>query len=316
MGKKGALYMHKGTAMLIMVAVLATFLLVISASEVRCQETPEMKDAMKLFYEKDLDRAKDAFHEVYKKEPANTLALLFLLDCYAQKKDVQPLLNEFEEAALATPDSAMVKANLGMGYFTQSLLKRDVFDQALNEFQEALKIDPNLSMGYLGMGIIYYKKRMIPRARSYFSKAMKLSPDDVISMERLGEIFMLDDKNPSSAQTLFSRIVELYPSYPDGHFYMGSACQSLGENDKAIEYYQKALELDPMGMGKGYYAPERIGDIYYGQKNMAKAKEFYEKSLKISPDNSYAKRMLQLAKDPPKDGDSPKDDKKDSKKKK
>ncbi|MGV8124076.1 MAG: tetratricopeptide repeat protein [Candidatus Xenobiia bacterium LiM19] len=307
--------MHKGTAILIVMAVFATFLLLISTTEVRCQETPEMKDAMKLFYEKDLDRAKDAFHEVFKKEPANTLALLYLLDCYAQKKDISPLLNEFEEAALAAPDSALAKANLGMGYFTQSLMKRDVFDQSLNEFQEALKLDPNLSVGYVGMGIIYYKKRMIPRARSYFSKALKLNPDDIMSLERLGEIFLLDDKNAASAQNLFSRIVELYPSYPDGYFYMGSASQSLGELDKAIEYFQKALELDPMGMGKGYYAPERIGDIYYGQKNMDKAKEYYEKSLKISPDNSYSKRMLELVKNPDKDGDK-KDDKKNKKDKK
>ncbi len=306
--------MHKGTAMLIVMAVCATFFLLISTSQVRCQESPEMKDAMKLFYEKDLDRAKDAFHEVYKKEPSNTLALLYLLDCYAQKKDVQPLLNEFEEAALAAPESALVKANLGMGYFTVSLMKKEVFDQALNEFQESLKIDPNLSMGYLGMGIIYYKKRMIPRSRSYFSKALKLNPDDIVALERLGEIFLLDDKNAASAQNLFSRIVELYPSYPDGYFYMGSASQTLGELDKAVEYFQKAMDLDPMGMGKGYYAPERIGDIYYGQKNLPKAKEYYEKSLKISPDNSYSKRMLQLVKDPPKDGDAQKD-KKDKKNK-
>jgi len=304
--------MHKGTVMLVVMAVLAAVLLFITSTEVRCQETPEMKDAMKLFYEKDMDRAKDAFQEVFKKEPANTLALLYLLDCYAQKKDISPLLNEFEDAALAAPDSAVAKANLGMGYFTQSLMKREVFDQALNEFQEALKLDPNLSIGYVGMGIIYYKKRMIPRARSYFSKALKLNPDDVMSLERLGEIFLLDDKNPTSAQNLFSHILELYPTYPDGYFYMGSASQTLGEMDKAVEYFQKALDLDPMGMGKGYYAPERIGDIYYSQKNMGKAREYYEKSLKISPDNSYSKRMLELVKNPDKDGDK-KDDRKKKK---
>jgi len=265
-----------------------------------CQESPDMKEGMKYFYERDFDRASGFFHNEMKRDPANTLGILFLLDCYAQKKNVQPILNELEEAALNDPQSAIIKSNLGMGYFAQSLLKKELSDESLNAFQEALKIDSNLAQGYVGMGIIYYKKRMIPRSRSYFSKALKLNGDDAVALERLGEIFLIDDKNAGAAQSQFARIVELYPSYPDGYFYYASACKELGEIDRALEFYEKTMALDPQGMGKGYYAPVRIGDIYYdNMKNNEKAIEYYQKALKINPDNSYAKRMLNLAKNPP-----------------
>ncbi len=279
-----------------------------------CQESPDMKEGMKYFYEKEYDKAAEFFHNESKRDPNNTLGLLFLLDCYAQKKNVQPVMNELEEASLNNPQSAIIKSNLGMGYFAQSLLKRDSSsDEALNAFQEALKLDANLAQAYVGMGIIYYKKRMIPRSRSYFSKALKLNGDDAVALERLGEIFLIDDKNAGAAQSQFSRIMELYPTYPDGYFYYASACKELGETDRALEYYEKTLALDPKGMGKGYYAPVRIGDIYYDtMKNNAKAIEYYEKALKINPDNSYAKRMLNLVKNPPKtEGEGP-----DKKKKK
>lgn len=293
---------------LLSIAICLLLQLMIQAETAFSQESPEMKEGMRLFYEKNIDQAKESFHQVFKKEPQNSLALLFLLDCYAQGKNLQPILNELEEASLANPSSAIAKAHLGMGYFALSLLKRDVFDEAMNQFQEALKIDNNLAMGYLGLGIIYYKKRMIPRSRSYFSKTLKINPDDITALERLGEIFLLDDKNPNSALNLFSRIIELYPDYPDGYFYCGSSCKEAGDYEKAIEYYEKTMALDPLGVIKGYYAPERIGDIYFAQKNFAKAQEFYEKSLKINPDNVYAKRMLENSKNPPKEDGQDKTD--------
>jgi tetratricopeptide (TPR) repeat protein len=289
---------------LILVALTIALIVLFCPAPVRAAESEEMKEGMKCFYEKNFDKAKESFHSVYKKEPDNSLALLYLLDCYAQSKNLQPILNELEEAALEKPNDALLKAHLGLGYFAMSLLKRDVSDEALNAFQDALKMDNNLAMGYLGMGIVYYNKRMIPRSRSYFSKAVKINPDDVVALEKLGEIFMVDDKNYGAAQNLFSHIIELYPSYPDGYFYFASASQKLGEFDKAVENYEKTMALDPLGLTRGYYAPQRLGDIYYENlKNNQKATEYYEKSLKISPENSYSKRMLQLIKNPPKEED-------------
>lgn len=276
------------------------------------QETPEMKEGMKLFYGKDLEGAKKQFRAAFEHEPANSLPLLYLLDCYAQEKNLQPLLNELEEAVLEKPTSALAKAHLGLGYFAQSLLKSDVMDEALAQFKEALKLDADLAMGYLGMGVVYYKKRMIPRSRSYFSKAFKLSPNDVLALERLGEIFLLDDKNPQAARNLFEQIVTLYPTYPDGYFYYASATQEMGESDKALQYYEKVMELDPSGMGNGYYAPERMGDIYYKLKNYPKAIECFEKSLRINPENSYSKRMLDMSKNPPKEEELKEKDTKDT----
>ncbi|MDQ7826766.1 MAG: tetratricopeptide repeat protein [Candidatus Eremiobacteraeota bacterium] len=290
--------------------VLVLFIACLLAGPALAQETPDMKDAMKCFYEKDFAKAKELFRKVISQDPQNSLALLYLLDCYAQDRNLQPILNELEEQALANKNSAPLMCHLGMGYFASALLKKgENFDDALTQFQEALKVDENISMGYLGMGIVYYKKRMIPRSRSYFMKASKLNANDVVALERLGEIFLLDDKNYSTAQTLFENIIQLYPSYPDGYFYYASASKALGEFDKAIENYEKAGALDPLGLTKGYYAAERIGDIYYhGLKNYPKAVEYYEKALRVGPENSYAKTMLTKAKAPPKDEEPPKKD--------
>ena len=282
----------------ILFSLILTVLLYTASLAAYSQESPELREGMKLFYAKDLEKAKECFHTAFQNEPNNSLPLLFLLDCYAQEKNLQPILNELEEAALEKSGSAVAKAHLGFGYFAMSLLKNDVLEESMAQFKEALKLDSELSMGYLGMGIVYYKKRMIPRSRSYFFKAIKLNPKDVISLERLGEINLVDDKNPQAARNLFEQIISLYPNYPDGYFYFASASQEMGEYEIAIENFQKTMELDPTGMGNGYYAPQRIGDIYYKLKNYPKAIEYYERSLKINPENSYSKTMLEKAKNP------------------
>lgn len=283
----------------------------IHVQTVSAQETESMKNGFNLYYSRDFSAAKEHFQAVLDKDPGNSMAIMYLADCYRQEKKIADFLTILEEKALANPKNPYIKCYLGFAYFCQSMMQRDeVFEEALNQFQEALKIDTNNSLGYVGMGTIYYQKRLIPRAKSYFTKAVKLNPNDSMALERLGDIYLNDDKNYTAARNNFEEIISMYPSYPDAYFYYASASQSLDEFDTAIKYYQKAGDMDPLGITLGYYAPVRIGDIYYKNlKDYSKALESYNSALKINPENSYAKNMAEKAKNPTKDEET-KNDKK------
>ena len=290
--------MKKVTIFIFTVALIIFMVLPLYA-----QETQSMKDGFRLYYGRDFSGAKEHFQSVLDKEPSNSMAIMYLADCYRQDKTIAKLLDAFEEKALANPKDPYIKCHLGFAYFCQSMMTRDdLFEEAINQFQEALKLDTDNALGYTGMGTIYYQKRLIPRAKSYFTKAIKLNSKDTMALERLGDIYLNDDKNYMPARNAFEEIISLYPSYPDAYFYYASASQAIKEFDTAIEYFNKTSAMDPLGITLGYYAPVRIGDIYFKElKNYEKALESYNSALKINPENSYAKSMVEKSKNPPKE---------------
>jgi tetratricopeptide (TPR) repeat protein len=77
-----------------------------------------------------------------------------------------------------------------------------------------------------------------------------------------------------------------YPAYGN----IGFKYQEMGQYDKAIEYFNKVLEMspdEPLGYSNRSYCRLKTGDI-------KGAKSDIEKSLKLYPGNSYAYRIRAL----------------------
>lgn len=66
----------------------------------------------------------------------------------------------------------------------------------------------------------------------------------------------------------------------------GEAAFSQGDMEKAIEYYQRALALDP----SLYEAALFAGDVYYKTADQKKASEWFAKAVGINPDRETAYR--------------------------
>lgn len=288
---------------------LAAMYVLFLVSAVSAQESAQVKQGLSLYYERNFSGAAEIFSAALQENPGDSFSLIYMVDCYTREGKLRDLLNSLEDRALESPKNPYIKCHLGFAYFSQCLSQRDdLFEEPTNQFQEALKLDGDLAMGYLGIGTVYYQKRMMSRARSYFSKAAKLNNRDVMVLERLGDIYLVDDKNYSAAKNLFDEIIALYPSYPDGYFYSGAASQAMGDFNDALKMFRTSMELDPLGLTQGYYAPVRMGDIYFNNlKDYASALKSYEDALKINPENSYAKTMAEKAKNP--DGEEKKEDK-------
>ncbi|MFD2563217.1 CHAT domain-containing protein [Aquimarina rubra] len=79
---------------------------------------------------------------------------------------------------------------------------------------------------------------------------------------------------------------------------MGNVFTKSGENNKAIEYYNKSIRIGTTLFGKYYLengkSYKNIGDLYTDQKEYEKALSYYEKSLKIYL-NAYGENNLKVA---------------------
>ncbi len=255
----------------------------------------ELEQGMASFYQEKYDEAIPVLDAAVRKQPQNTLAMAYLLHSYYKKRDITTIVNRIEQEAVAKGNDAVAQAQLGMAYFLKGLVMPNVMDEALTEFKNAAKDDSKCSLAYTGMGMVYFQKRMMPRAKGYFVRALRINPSDVMALDRLGNILLVDDKKPDEALQLYERIVVELPTYPDGHYFVGSALYDLKRYEEAIDPLIRARDLDPKGLTQGFDAAALLGDCYMKLNRFSEAVVAFEAAKKIKPDSQYVQVRMEKA---------------------
>ena len=278
----------------IVFCLLFTLLFTLTAS---AEPNPELAEGMNLYYQKEWESAKLSFEQALVKEPQNSLLLSFYYSCFLWTDSMLVGVTKAEEDYVKNPDDINSLVKLAFAYYAMAQVDVTMQVEAKAELREILTIDPDVAVAHTGMGMLYNDKRMTPRAEAEFTKALNSDPDDVMALELLGIIVMIDDANPRESLEYFRRITEIVPSYPDGFFYMASAHYKLGEYEAALPYLVKTIELDPLGVGKGYFATVFLGDIYMELGRFEDALSSYEKALTLNENNIAAQIKLEKARE-------------------
>ena len=256
----------------------------------------ELDQAMAMFHEGNFEESIPLFEAAFKKDPQNTLAITYLLHAHYKKKTIQEVVTKFERRAVARGEDPTAATHLGLAYFLRGMMQPEQLNEALTEFKQAVRDDPNLAIAHTGIGMVYFQKRMMPRSKNHFIKALRLNPHDVMALDRLGNILLIDEENPQGALELFQRTIQELPSYPDGHYYVGSSLFNLKKYDEAVPHLLKARELDPKGITMGFEAASLLGSAYMKIDRKAEAIEAFEAALKIRPESKYIDIKLRQAK--------------------
>ena len=97
-----------------------------------------------------------------------------------------------------------------------------------------------------------------------FDKLLKLSKEllenfpNSILIQNIQGVVHTELKNYKLAKNLFINIVNLKPEYTDGYYNLANIFVKLNDEEKAIENYNKVIELD-----KNYFkAHNNLGNIY------------------------------------------------------
>ena len=82
----------------------------------------------------------------------------------------------------------------------------------------------------------------------------------------------------------YQKAIELNPDNANAYHGMGVAYEYKQDYDKAIECYQKAIELNP----KDAVAYYNMGNAYYNKQDYDKAIECYQKAIELNPKDAVA----------------------------
>ncbi|NLD38942.1 MAG: tetratricopeptide repeat protein [Desulfatiglans sp.] len=169
--------------------------------------------------------------------------------------------------------------------------------------EKLISIAPSEPEGYYGVGIyhiyqILYERSDDPAlslklAEEYAEKAYALDKTYGYTMLLYAYIDLLKE-NSKSAISRLEKWVDLEPNAAMAHYFLGYFHYLTGEYEKAIQFIERAIRLDPYPYADFFVYLGAVYSVPFHNRlfNHEKAKEYGEKALKINPNNLKAHCML------------------------
>jgi tetratricopeptide (TPR) repeat protein len=114
---------------------------------------------------------------------------------------------------------------------------------AISEYEKALRADPQNPVLHNKIGIAELKLNNRGLARRQFGMALKLDPRNVSAMNNMGAVYYLDKKYKPAVKYL-KQALELDESSAPSHLNLAEAWFGMGEIDRAMNEYARAIELN------------------------------------------------------------------------
>ena len=186
----------------------------------------------------DNDSALREYMEILKINPKHAPALHGIALIYYNRKDYK----NSEKYALLTveadPWTAQHHYTLGLAYYQQSVWKT-----AEGHFRDALKLNPDYTDAIVNIGLCYYQQGDYKTALTEFKKAVGKKPN-ANNYYNLG-LSYYQLKNYNEAISCFHQATAYDPKYVNAWYSIANSYWYQNQFDKAYEYYNKVLELDP-----------------------------------------------------------------------
>ncbi len=167
-------------------------------------------------------------------------------------------------------------------------------------FQDAIKVYPEYVLALNKLGECFIAEEKLPEAQAEFEKAIAISSKYPISLINLG-ILKVRVKRYDEAIEHLDAALRLNESFPMAHLYLGIAWlektpQDAANLEKSEKSFGKAMALGGTDLA---YAHKYVFNIYIRRKQMDKAAaelEAYLEALPNAPDAPAIKQMLEKVK--------------------
>jgi Flp pilus assembly protein TadD len=149
-------------------------------------------------------------------------------------REAIPLL---QHAVEIDPKSKQGWNDLGLVY-----LRLGQFDDAAAAFQKQISANPYDEHVYNYLGLTLQQQQKFPEAADAFRKQIAVNPLDPVAHAALGALFLAQHKYSEAIPELDKATV-LAPDNAELEVSLGQALLNTGEKDKALEAFEKGVEL-------------------------------------------------------------------------
>ena len=151
------------------------------------------------------------------------------------------------------------------------------YDEAIQDLSRALRLD-SLNIGYhhllADVYLDYFKSRL---ALQTLDRAVAIDPTHIPTLLKLSEFQLILKKYDASMQTI-DRILQIDPQNAEAYFMFGMNFKEAGDTTRAINSFQKSVELDPE-LVDGWI---NLGQLHAALDNDIAAR-FFDSALEVAP---------------------------------
>lgn len=211
---------------------------------------------------------------------------------YRLQGQITQAIEAFKQANTLNPDNSVVLYNLGDMYYVSGDLP-----QALNYLQQAVIADPADPYNRAYYGKLLALSGNVTAARPEAAQAAKLAPTNAYAVGQYGVVSYLA-KDPVQARTQLNAALRLDPlRYPEFYYYLGRLNLDANDLKAARDALTRAAALGSTNPEYLYYLGlsfERSNTV--SPSDRVKARENYERALKLSPNYKLAQDGLNRVK--------------------
>ena len=132
------------------------------------------------------------------------------------------------------------------------------------------------------IGVSYLNDAKAQQAFVEFQRAYELNPNNREVLNAIGFIYLVHFDDTAKAIDFFEKATKADPNYSDAYNNLGVAYEKLGQFDKAIPFYKKAVS------NLLYSTPEQayrnMGNSYYRLGRYENALNSYKEALRRAPE--------------------------------
>jgi tetratricopeptide (TPR) repeat protein len=222
-------------------------------------------------------------NRILAKDPRHTGAYLHRGQIFVTQKQLVRALEDFRKSISIDPEFALAHYQLGLLYLRQKLPGK-----AVPSLERAVKIEPDNPRYLLVLGDAYRQQKRFSEAAQSYQSSLKKKPRDVYTLDVLAFCF-LKMGQMEQALHFYRQALSVNPANLQVRRHLVRAYEKAGKLDVALNELKRMIRANPADAS----AFVEMGRIYLLSKDQSKARQAYQKALKISPQNFLALQGLQ-----------------------
>jgi tetratricopeptide (TPR) repeat protein len=194
-------------------------------------------------------------------------------------QEVEPLLAGYVKEY---PGSSWGWYALGYSQFAQQKI-----GESIKSLSESLRLNVENADAHKILGRDLMIVGRFDMAQAEFEQGIQYAPKSPENYYDLGKVFSLED-NWEGARKQFEDAIRLNPSYVEAIDALGFAQEALGDDAGAIKRYEEAIALNEQRHGTFVSAHVNLSAYYNRTGDSAKALNWAQKALELDPKSDAA----------------------------
>ena len=163
------------------------------------------------------------------------------------------------------------------------------YDEVIARTKPLLKKFPKVIFFYNILSLAYNAKEEYEKGIEILNQAIKIEPKNVLVLNNLGLIHS-NLNNLETAENYLERALKIKENYLEASINLGNVKLELNKNVEAIRILTHVLDENK----NNYFLNFTLGNAYQQSGYFEKSKKYFDKCLKINPNNTTADKSISL----------------------